>query len=442
MSRTLLCARPSPLMVGIEGWVSATNHYRTGASNPVLGDISGFWVSMLVHVLATPAAGILWLAQSSTGGANGWSLITSSGALGFGAANGAGAGVFSPTAGAAATVAGIVAADVGKTLHLVGVFDGAGPTLRMYRSASEISTGSAIVGYTNPTAAGLTAVGSTASGTGSSPWARIVGMASRLGIPTLADIAAHYAACKSELGMALMTGAGITNTRRWQARANIPPAAWVDDLGGITLNKTGTLSATRFLPTWEQTPVRTAHLGDSITSNSAYHRAQLYADSIATLKSVGPYSSGTYPGNLNSGVSGETLVQMEARVAADITAYTPNLIIIHGGTNDASGGASGATMGTRLATLLATIRAGNPTAVIVVCAIPPRLGFETACSDFNVLIPGICAVVDSRVIAIDPGLTADDVNGDGVHPNITAGATKLGDAIYAQGVVPALVLLT
>lgn len=86
--------------------------------------------------------------------------------------------------------------------------------------------------------------------------------------------------------------------------------------------------------------------------------------------------------------------------------------------------------------------AGNPAAYIIVCKIPPRLTYETQCSDFNALVTGICAAVDSRCVAIDPGLVAADVNGDGVHPNITAGATKLGDAVWNLGVNPYLATLS
>ena len=52
--------------------------------------------------------------------------------------------------------------------------------------------------------------------------------------------------------MESMGGAGVVNVNRWQAKDNLPNAAtWVDDIGGMVLTKTGTLSSVVFNPVWE-----------------------------------------------------------------------------------------------------------------------------------------------------------------------------------------------
>jgi len=76
---------------------------------------------------------------------------------------------------------------------------------------------------------------------------RIVGALYGTGIPDAAAILAHYNACKAANTMESMTGAGVVNVNRWQAKDYDGGASFVDDLGGMTLTKTGTLTVPRFV---------------------------------------------------------------------------------------------------------------------------------------------------------------------------------------------------
>lgn len=188
-------------------------------------------------------------------------------------------------------------------------------------------------------------------------------------------------------------------------------------------------------------PVVVGHLGDSITV-AAGGRAELYSDASAAsarIVSIGAYSGGTYPANLHSGINGNTIEQMEARISTDITPYAPEVIIVHAGTNNLPSD-SAATMAAKLSSLLSALRAAVPGAYIIACQIPPRTSYETKVSDYNALIPGVVsALADSRIVQINPGLTAGDISGDGIHPS-AAGYLVLGSAWWTLGVEPYLAL--
>jgi lysophospholipase L1-like esterase len=189
----------------------------------------------------------------------------------------------------------------------------------------------------------------------------------------------------------------------------------------------------------DRLPVNVAHLGDSLTV-AAGGRAELYTTATATgarIVSRGAFSGGAYPADRHSGVNGNAIEQMEARIATDVTPYRPEVVIVHAGTNNLPGDTA-ATMGSKLSSLLAALRAALPGAYIIACQIPPRVGYEAKVADFNALIPGVVsALADARIVEIDPGLSAGDISGDGVHPS-AAGYVVLGAAWWSLGVHPYL----
>lgn len=239
---TTLGGQPVGAAVGVQGF-DVTNFSRS-AANQLLGSVAtGFGVAFCVHVLAVPS--VCYLFGSGRGNATrGFTFRTNGAPIQFQCINGAAAAVTK-------TGASIVAGDVGKVLVYAALHDGT--ALRLFRAGVEDGVGQAIVGYTQPNNTDNTAIGTNPfAPSGSASAFRVLGALSFTGVPAAADILAHYNACKAANTMESMTGAGVVNVNRWQAKDNLPNAAtWVDDISGMVLTKTGTLSSVIFAPTWE-----------------------------------------------------------------------------------------------------------------------------------------------------------------------------------------------
>lgn len=241
--RAGLGGNPVGAAVGVQGFVSLTNYLRSAVGTLTPGNAAGFGVSVAVRINAVPTT-INYMLNCNTGVSGYIVEGTAAALLRFGAADGGGVFVRTPSTT-------IIAGDIGNIVLLTAVHTGAGAFLRLYRAGAEVGAGTAIVGYTVATAAARVVLGSDLAG--SSPtWARVLGALYFTGVPTPADILTHYNVCKAANTMENMGGAGVVNVNRWQAKDNIPNAAtWVDDIGGMVLTKTGTLSSVIFNPTWE-----------------------------------------------------------------------------------------------------------------------------------------------------------------------------------------------
>lgn len=184
--------------------------------------------------------------------------------------------------------------------------------------------------------------------------------------------------------------------------------------------------------------------GDSLTADGggvvgAYRDALedlLVADAL-TFDFVGPYSSG--PASLSdkdhAGVSGNTLAQIEARIASDVTAYSPDLVLLMGGTNDCNAASSvdKPTAYQRLDSLLDTIVAGNPSATTIVGTIPPMGDAEDNAwaHRYNLDLRRIVLQhqhAGEKIYCADVGgaVSISDLT-DGVHPD-AAGYAKMAAA--------------
>lgn len=184
----------------------------------------------------------------------------------------------------------------------------------------------------------------------------------------------------------------------------------------------------------------TLFLGDSITvgadsTNSNGFKARVSADAAAAGKAyrnVGPYRTGTLFDVDHSGIAGNTISQMEARIATDVTPYRPRVVVIHAGTNDLGTGVPG--MQADLESLLVAVRAALPSAYLVICEIPERVSYVSTVNDYNDnAIPAAVAaagLASGTYAIVSPGVLLADLDVDGVHP-LDVGHDKISAAVWA-----------
>lgn len=156
---------------------------------------------------------------------------------------------------------------------------------------------------------------------------------------------------------------------------------------------------------------------------------------VGTL-SNGPNTVGNVPFPKNhEGVSGETIAQIHSRVKNQALRDSPNIVLLHAGTNDMWNGPSGAP--DRLGSLINDLTTRLPNALIVVANIIP---WPQMASNVNQYNSQLATVVNQRinqgknVIFVDQN-TAFPSNelADGIHPNAQGYArmaAKWYNAIY------------
>lgn len=184
--------------------------------------------------------------------------------------------------------------------------------------------------------------------------------------------------------------------------------------------------------------VRLVTLGDSITS---------------TTQAVNPNPCGTsWPGYLttipvtrNAAIGGNDTAQMRARLATDVLAYQPTVVVVMGGTNDLHRGYSMTTTLANMKDIVSQVRRSG--ALPIVLTIPPLRGTwdyatpalvmtynrslrAVAIAEGAVVIDTWAALANSSGTWARPGDTCD-----GVHP------TNAGGAIIAAAVTTGLLAL-
>nr|MDT0662858.1 cellulose binding domain-containing protein [Micromonospora sp. DSM 115978] len=185
-------------------------------------------------------------------------------------------------------------------------------------------------------------------------------------------------------------------------------------------------------------PVRIMPLGDSITAGPGCWRALLW-DQLRTaghtdIDFVGGASDG---GSCNYGFSYDPDHEghggFSAVGIADnnqlppwLSAASPDIVVMHLGTNDLWGGwQSMDTIMAAFTKLIGQMRANNPAMKIIVSQIIPHHGCATCPADavtLNNRIPGWAAgltTAQSPIVVVDQwtGFNASTDTGDGVHPN-------------------------
>lgn len=136
---------------------------------------------------------------------------------------------------------------------------------------------------------------------------------------------------------------------------------------------------------------------------------------------VGSQTSGTQPNPRHEGHSGWRIDQLAGQVTDWLPAWTPDIIIVQAGTNDALQGASAETMIQRMSTLVATIRQARPAAHILLGElIPVRYGTDrdiasVAMQQFNAALP---ALVGDHVALARLSHMPNRLLADGLHPGV------------------------
>jgi lysophospholipase L1-like esterase len=183
-----------------------------------------------------------------------------------------------------------------------------------------------------------------------------------------------------------------------------------------------------------------AFIGDSII----YNGGETVTDTNRTSRGIQHWAFTILNGRLrllgSFGVSGETLVQIAARIATPL-ALNPGFLVIEGGTNDVAASATAATIqATWLSMIITCLRAG---VVPVILNIPPRTNatsgqnlVRAAANDwlaaYGAANPGVI-VVDAyrRVVAINDANHsnwASNLSIDHIHP-AAPGAAFIGKAV-------------
>ena len=146
---------------------------------------------------------------------------------------------------------------------------------------------------------------------------------------------------------------------------------------------------------------------------------------------------------MNAGEGGERLDQIVARISTDVAPYFPEVVVLHGGTNDVNNSASAATIKSRFLAIFDALDALGVTD-IVACTIPSQTDFtageKAIVLEVNTWLNGLTraglTVADTQlVLTTGDGVTSDAAKlVDTVHPNYTglqAMADVLDDVLAA-----------
>lgn len=211
----------------------------------------------------------------------------------------------------------------------------------------------------------------------------------------------------------------------------------------------GAWYSANYIPT-----VNAAYVKAGTILTTSLAAATTRSGSVSTSPLLAPQDG--RPTVLNAGVSGDTVAMMLARVAADVIAHSPTVVVIEGGVNDAKNGTNLGTFATTCASLISTLRAGLPAARLMWIGafcfgeMYPAQGTDATVPSYNSVISSACAsasvtYVDTRTPqqayeaahntpppGVDTGITCFDTVPPGVHPSAAVGQPIMGTAALAQ----------
>ncbi len=188
-------------------------------------------------------------------------------------------------------------------------------------------------------------------------------------------------------------------------------------------------------------------LGDSITfgtpTNNGGYRVELFTKAVGDSKHitfVGSQSNGpsmvagtTFP-KANEGHPGWTISQIDGiSTSSQALKDSPEIILLHIGTNDMVQGANGAP--DRLGTLIDKLVAALPDSLLVVTSIIPLPLAASSVMTYNATIPATVkqrADAGKHVMYLEmfDGFPSNGLSSDNVHPNDNVGYPWMGDAYY------------
>lgn len=147
---------------------------------------------------------------------------------------------------------------------------------------------------------------------------------------------------------------------------------------------------------------------------------------------VGSQTSGNQPNPRHEGHSGWRIDQLAGQVTDWLTTWTPDVVIVQAGTNDALQGSTAEVMMQRMSTLVATIRQARPSAHILLGElIPVRYGTDrdiasVAMQQFNATLP---TLVGDHVALARLSLVPNRLLVGGLHPG-PKGYERMGWIYY------------
>jgi lysophospholipase L1-like esterase len=187
--------------------------------------------------------------------------------------------------------------------------------------------------------------------------------------------------------------------------------------------------------------LRIMPLGDSITfgvgstTGNGYRQNlldELSADG-ARVDYVGSLRSGTMADPDNEGHSGALISEIDAAEDTATSAYRPNVVLLHAGTNDTNRDTEMSTAPQRLAHLIDDIVAHDPGVVVVVAQIVPNANADAQrrVDAFNAAIPDLVnARSAQKVVLASMSRVTTAQLADGLHPN-DSGFQTMADAWHS-----------
>ena len=234
-----LVAAPTAPRIG--GFNATPTGYRSAVATIIPGVDTGFGIAMMIRVNSVPSGS--QVIAGSREALRGWTVYSSGANL---------LSNFSNTA--LAYVDGnstsIVAADVGRTILFVALYNGAN-LIVTYRARAAVGVGIACTGYTPADAASRISVGLHYNATLPATSWDVIGLCAFTGVPTLANIQAWDTASKLARRMTSMGGTGVAVTDLWRAEDWSPGNDWTANVGGKVLVREGSPTRTKDTLIWE-----------------------------------------------------------------------------------------------------------------------------------------------------------------------------------------------
>lgn len=176
------------------------------------------------------------------------------------------------------------------------------------------------------------------------------------------------------------------------------------------------------------TALRVMPLGDSITAGIGSPTHASYRMGLSQrlmlggleINYVGSQDSADSTDSQHEGHGGWSIGQLSERLDAWLAESSPDVVLVHAGTNDITRGSGAAATAGRLSAMIDQIRAGRPEARIFVAQIvSSRVPREAAVDrDFNALIPPMVAAKNDPLITVVDQSTVGGIDlHDLHHPN-------------------------
>lgn len=177
--------------------------------------------------------------------------------------------------------------------------------------------------------------------------------------------------------------------------------------------------------------LRVIPFGDSITQNGTVFVNGLWQFSNGYPETSIYQAGARFQIIRNAGIAGNTTTQMLARIGTDVLAYSPDVVLMLGGTNDLVSGMTNAQIAATMSNLESMTRQMLQAGILPIIVTPPpknaaalesrkiQLFYYALAQAYGV------PLLDTYRLLVDPttGNYQASLSGDGLHPNATGVAT-------------------